>query len=183
MIAQWINIFLVIFKFYIDRYQFSNYTLFMENKLTVSLMNEFIKILYKLTELEKTPFDFGTDELLYPSEIHTIDAIGDQCNTVTDISLKFGITKGAVSQVIAKLYKKGYITKERNVAYSKEILLSLTERGLVAYKSHKKLHKSMDIGMAKLINGYSDEYLQHFKNMLRELGEEVDKFIKLGNKN
>jgi len=155
----------------------------MENKMTVSLMNEFIKISYKLTELEKTPFDFGTDELLYPSEIHTIDAIGDQCNTVTDISLKFGITKGAVSQVIAKLYKKGYITKERNVAYSKEILLSLTERGLVAYKSHKKLHKSMDIGMAKLINGYSDEYLQHFKNMLRELGEEVDKFIKLGNKN
>ncbi|CQR74940.1 hypothetical protein SOV_09590 [Sporomusa ovata DSM 2662] len=151
--------------------------------MITNLMDQLVKIAYKLTELESTPIDFGTDELLYPSEIHTIDAIGDQCDTVTAISLKFGITKGAVSQVILKLHKKGYVHKVRNIAYSKEILLSLTEKGMTAYRAHKKLHKTMDVEMVQLIGGYSDEDLLTFQNMLIQLEKQVNKYILLGKKN
>lgn len=146
-------------------------------------MDQLVKIAYKLTELESNPIDFGTDELLYPSEIHTIDAIGKQCDTVTAISLKFGITKGAVSQVILKLHKKGYIHKVRNIAYSKEILLSLTEKGVTAYQAHKKLHETMDVEMVQVIGGYSNEDLLTFQNMLIQLEKQVDKYILLGKKN
>jgi DNA-binding MarR family transcriptional regulator len=142
----------------------------MKNNATNNLINQLIKITYKLNELEKIPIDFGTDELLYPSEIHTIDAVGDQ----------FGITKGAVSQIIIKLNKKGYIQKIRNEAYSKEIILSLTEKGFKAYQTHKKLHEIMDKGLMELIDNYSDEWLQTFRDMLTKLEKQVDKYMHLG---
>jgi DNA-binding MarR family transcriptional regulator len=152
----------------------------MKNNATNNLINQLIKITYKLNELEKIPIDFGTDELLYPSEIHTIDAVGDQFDTVTAISNQFGITKGAVSQIIIKLNKKGYIQKIRNEAYSKEIILSLTEKGFKAYQTHKKLHEIMDKGLMELIDNYSDEWLQTFRDMLTQLEKQVDKYIHLG---
>lgn len=151
--------------------------------MITNLMDQLVKLAYKLTELEKNPIYFGTDELLYPSEIHTIDAIGDQYDTVTEISKKFGITKGAVSQVIEKLHRKGYVHKVRNKAYSKEILLSLTEKGVTAYQAHKKLHQTMDVGMVQLIGGYSDEYLLTFQDMLIQLEKQVNKYIELGRTN
>lgn len=154
----------------------------MKDEMIHFLMNEFVKISYKLIELEKTPIDFGTGELLYPSEIHTIDAIGDHCDTVTEISRSFNITKGAVSQVIIKLHQKGYVQKVRNEAYSKEILLSLNDRGLIAYRAHKELHKTMDGEIIRLMGNYSDEWLQTFQNMLIQLEKQVDKFIDLGKK-
>ncbi|HBF38774.1 MAG TPA: hypothetical protein DDW50_15835 [Firmicutes bacterium] len=155
----------------------------MKDEMVHCLMNEFIKISYKLNELEKVPIDFGTGELLYPSEIHTIDAVGDQYDTVTAISQNFGITKGAVSQVIFKLHQRGYVQKVRNEAYNKEILLSLTDKGLIAYRTHKELHKTMDGEIIRLMGSYSDEWLQTFENMLLQLEKQVDKFIDLGKKN
>ncbi len=151
----------------------------MKEKKISSLMNHFIKISYKLTELEKIPIDFGAGEVLYPSEIHTIDAIGDKVDTVTAISNKFGITKGAVSQVILKLNKKGYIKKVRNEVYSKEIILSLTDKGLKAYKTHKKWHKTMDSEMSELISSYSDEWVCIFQDLLVQFEKQIDRYMLL----
>lgn len=151
----------------------------MKDKITNNLMSHFIKISYKLTELEKIPIDFGAGEVLYPSEIHTIDAIGNKVDTVTAISNKFGITKGAVSQVIVKLNKKGYINKIRNEVYSKEIILSLTDKGLKAYKIHKKWHKIMDTGMSDLINSYSDEWVNVFQDLLVQFEKQIDRYMVL----
>ena len=144
------------------------------------IINQFINISCKLNELEKKPVDFGTGEVLYPSEIHTIDAVGANYETVTAISDKFGITKGAVSQVIVKLNKKGYIQKKRSEVYSKEIILTLTAKGKKAYYTHKKLHEIMDAGMVKLINSYSAEWLATFENMLIAFGEQIDQYHSLG---
>lgn len=78
----------------------------MKSETTHALIAQLVKITTKLNGLEKVPVDFGTQELLHPSEIHTIEAVGNQFHTVTAISNYFGITKGAVSQVITKLHKK-----------------------------------------------------------------------------
>jgi DNA-binding MarR family transcriptional regulator len=96
-------------------------------------VNEIIWLLFRLanrfSELEKTPVSFGTGEVLYPSEIHMIEAIGkNRGRTVTELCGRFGITKGAVSQTIGKLAAKGYIKKVRNADFGKEVLLSLTKK-------------------------------------------------------
>lgn len=152
----------------------------MEEQIVNNFITEFIKIANKLHELEKIPVDFGIDETLYPSEIHTIDAIGDNCDTVTEISVKFGITKGAVSQIIGKLNKKGYVTKTRNKLYGKEINLSLSDKGIQAYHAHKELHKNMDNDIIQVIQNYSDESLQSFCDLINKIEKHIDKYIKFG---
>lgn len=145
------------------------------------MVNDFIilftRIANKLNDLEKIPIDFGTGEMLYPAEIHTIDAIGDRCETVTEISNRFGITKGAVSQVIAKLNKRGYVKKVRNIANSKEIILSLTDKGQKAYQSHKDLHQAMNDEIVKVIGSFPGEWLQSFYDMLTQIEKYINEYI------
>ncbi|HEX7468801.1 MAG TPA: hypothetical protein VF324_09490, partial [Methanobacterium sp.] len=64
------------------------------------IMVLFLRITKKFHELEKVSIDIGDGEKLYPSELHVIEAVGNGYgNKVTVLSEKFGITKGAVSQV------------------------------------------------------------------------------------
>ncbi|WP_207263949.1 MarR family transcriptional regulator [Desulfovibrio sp. Huiquan2017] len=152
----------------------------MKSETTHDLIAQLVKITTKLNGLEKVPVDFGTQELLHPSEIHTIEAVGNQFNTVTAISNYFGITKGAVSQVITKLHKKNYIRKERNEAYPKEVILSLTDKGKKAYETHKKLHEIMDSGMTEFLDSYPEEWIQTFQTMLVQFEKQIDKYMHLG---
>ena len=152
----------------------------MKRQIINNFITEFIKIANKLNELEKIPVDFGTGELLYPSEVHTIAIIGDGVDTVTEISVRFGITKGAVSQIIAKLHKKRYITKTRNELYGKEINLSLTEKGIKAYQAHQKLHENMDNDIIQSAQFYSDESIQSFCGLINEIEKHIDKYINMG---
>ena len=104
-------------------------------KITFEMLILFIRISKKFQELEKMSIDIGSGEKLYPSELHVIDAIGNGYgNNVTELSKKFGITKGAVSQVVNKLFDKDFLIKERKSGYGKEVVLSLSEKGLKAFK-------------------------------------------------
>lgn len=145
------------------------------------MVNDFIilftRIANKLNDLEKMPLDFGTGETLYPAEIHTIDAIGDRCETVTEISGRFGITKGAVSQVIAKLNKRGYVKKVRSTANGKEIILSLTGKGQKAYRSHQDLHQAMHEEIVKVIGSVPGEWLQAFYDLLTQIEKYINESV------
>jgi DNA-binding MarR family transcriptional regulator len=92
---------------------------------TVKMMVMFIRITKKFNELEKISIDMGKGEKLYPAELHVLDAIGNNYgNSVTELSKKFGITKGAVSQVVNKLFEKGYLKKERKPGYAKNYVIT-----------------------------------------------------------
>jgi DNA-binding MarR family transcriptional regulator len=115
------------------------------HETTFKMMSLFIRINKKFNELESLSIDIGSGEKLYPSELHVLDAVGNNyANTVTDISNKFGITKGAVSQVVNKLFDKGFLNKERKPDFVKEIVLSLTDKGWNAFKIMDDLHKKME---------------------------------------
>ena len=106
------------------------------------ILTQFMRIKKKFDKIENMSIDIGDGKKLYPSELHVVEVIGNNyANTVTEISKKFGITKGAVSQVVLKLLEKGLISKERNKDYGKEIILSLTEKGSKAFKIMDKLHQ------------------------------------------
>lgn len=145
-------------------------------------VSQLTRLSNKLNELERVPVDFGTGELLYPSEIHTIQAIGNKYDTVTELSICFGITKGAVSQVISKLCKRGYVSKKRNEAYSKEIILHLTEKGQKAYQNHEELHKIMDSELVNLMEGFPEQWFEYFCNVLAKIEQHVDKYLQLHKK-
>lgn len=143
------------------------------------ILIQFLRTTKKFNELEKLSIDIGNGEKLYPSEFHVIEAIGNNHgNKVTELSQKFGITKGAVSQVVNKLYDKGFIHKKRNKDFGKEIVLSLTERGQKAFEIQDKLHKKMEIEFINYLESFEPEQIDSFIQILGKIEEHIDAFLK-----
>lgn len=91
------------------------------------------------------PKDYGTGELINMVEVHILTAIEENPGiTPTHLARMWNRTKGAISQTISKLEKKGYITKEKKQGNAKTILLFPTEKGIELSKAHK-LYDTIDI--------------------------------------
>ncbi|MBU0926858.1 MAG: MarR family transcriptional regulator [Spirochaetes bacterium] len=138
-----------------------------QDRRLARIIARFAHVADLFAKLSSRPYDFGTDERLYRSEIHVIEAIGrGRSRTVTELGTSFGITKGAVSQVVSKLDAKGYITKERNPEYSKELLLSLSEKGRAAFEAHEALHAKISEDFFSEVGPVSDEEFDAFERLL-----------------
>jgi DNA-binding MarR family transcriptional regulator len=131
------------------------------------LVTRFSRIVGLFNRLDSRPYEFGEGERLFRSELHALRAIGrEEGRTVTELGSAFGITKGAVSQIISKLVTKGYLLKERNPDCGKELLLSLSDRGKAAFKAHETLHHSIDKQLLAAMEPISLEELARFDVLL-----------------
>jgi DNA-binding MarR family transcriptional regulator len=105
------------------------------------LNNLWMQTMNRMQEFEATPADFGTGQLLHPSEIHTVQAIGlFPGMNVTGLADRMGVTRGAASQMVGRLAGKGLIEKYRLPENDKEIRLRLTGEGSVAFRGHEAQH-------------------------------------------
>lgn len=137
------------------------------------LMQAGLRVINKFNDVTKKPGYYGTDVLMYPSEIHVIDAIGSSDNaTVTGLAVQLGITKGGISQSVAKLYEKDLITKSAGNGIN-EVYLHLTEKGQTAYEGHKKLHKHMNDRIDGMIANMDDGTKEEIRKLLAALEEEL----------
>ena len=112
---------------------------------TVAIYEEILEKLEKiimLIESMHTPsLSFGTGKLMHTKEIHTIQAIGRYPGiNVTRLAEQMGVTKGAVSQTISKLAKKGLVRKRQIFRNRKEVVLELTDLGWIGFRNHEKFH-------------------------------------------
>ncbi len=143
------------------------------------IMLQFIRITKKFNELEKISIDVGIGEKLYPSEFHVIAAVGSGYeNTVTGLSKRLEITKGAVSQVVNKLHEKGFLNKERNKDYVKEIILSLTEKGHNAFKIQDDFHKEIEIEFINHLEEVTPGQMDSFLQILPKIEDFIDIFLR-----
>jgi DNA-binding MarR family transcriptional regulator len=102
-------------------------------------------IMNKITTLEKLPRDFGTGDKLFPSEIHTIQAIGQHPGiNMTDLASVLGISKPAVAQIVGKVVKKKLVERYNGTHNRKEVRARLTESGESAFRGHQEFHARMD---------------------------------------
>jgi len=137
---------------------------------------KFQSILRLAQKMEKVQKSFGTGEMMSHSEIHLLEIIGDTKGlSVTDISRHLGITKGAVSQSLKRLDKKGFTTKETDPENLSRSIVSLTSKGQTAYWSHKHWHEKMDGGFLKYLDELDDE---SFEIIVDFLGK-IETFLKL----
>jgi DNA-binding MarR family transcriptional regulator len=112
------------------------------------LFEKFVGLVRLYEELESTPRRYGTNELLTSSEIHLIERIGDNVESlsVTDLAGLIGVTKGAVSQHLKRLATKELTKKEEDPRNLSRSIVKLTSKGKAAYYSHKHWHEKMDGG-------------------------------------
>ena len=107
-------------------------------------------------------------------EMHTIDVIGSMPNaTPSDISKELLVTLGTVTTSLNNLERKGYIERRRSSIDRRVVHLSLTKKGRLLYRLHKRFHNRM---VMQVVEGLSSEEknamqkgLQNLYNFLEEL--------------
>ena len=136
------------------------------------------RILSKMAEVEKSPRDFGSGDLLYRSEVHTLMAIGNTPGVnVTSLASHSGISKSAISQMVNKLTQKNLVEKYRSPENNKEIFLRLTPRGRVAYLGHEQYHFKIHARIEQKMKQMTDEEFLFLKEFFRVIEETVDESL------
>ena len=144
-------------------------------KILAEIMEQFVRIVNKFHRFEKVPMDFGVEEMLYPSEIHTVEAIGKNHRiNVTQLAELLGITKGAVSQTVNKLVQKQFAKKIKFPRSEKEIFLELTPKGRKAFEGHEKFHRDMYLDFLKYAENISNKDFRKFKEIFTKIEHHLD---------
>ena len=143
--------------------------------------HDFFEIVYRIINKynlkTKKPHHYGTNYLLYNSEIHMIEVIGKhQHLTAKAIASLQGITKGAVSQTTNKLLQKELIKKEFSPNGNNEILISLTRQGEIAFENHLTFHNEMIQQSSMLAIDLPEESLEIIKKMLNTIDKILDTY-------
>lgn len=139
----------------------------------------FLRIINKFKALEKIPIDHGTGDLLYASEINTLELIGKFSGiNMTQLARKRGVTKGAVSQTVTKLVKKQLVTKNQAPDNDKVLSLELTKAGKVAFENHEKFHAKYDSPIIDKLNGMSAEQFTLITDTFEMLEGTIDSYLK-----
>ncbi len=165
----------------LDKLLFRYYTISMK-ETDQDLVREgweiFTRIFMKYDILEKSPIDIGTSDRLNAAQVHTIEAIGKGYGkTVTALSGYFMITKGAVSQVVSRLHKMGYVAKTKKRGNDKEIILQLTDKGRVAFQLHEKYNEATIAELMRLLNKYNHSEIRAFLTVLNDIDGMLTGFV------
>lgn len=110
---------------------------------TEALLHAFKRLIHVLTTGKVKTFRCG-DVTLYRAEVHILEFVGTQPGlSATDIVRQMGVTKGAVSQIIAKLKRKGLLRQEFDAANMKTRRLYASDTGLAVLQAHQKAEESV----------------------------------------
>ncbi|NLV26578.1 MAG: MarR family transcriptional regulator [Methanomicrobiales archaeon] len=143
----------------------------------MQISSAWIRIINKMMAFEKNPRDFGSGNLLSNSEIHMIMVIGKNPGlNVTSLSLELGITKSAVSQMIRKLVQKKLVDRTQLPDNDKEIRLSLTPRGKIAFLGHETHHAVIFARMHEKLGDMTEDqftYLMKFFSAIEATTDEL----------
>lgn len=140
-----------------------------------------LRVVWKLFEVDKKTRYYGTDKQLFEAEIHMIKAIKEnQGIHVTGLAELLGVTKGAVSQIVMRLQRKGMVIKDTDPSNLSRLALRLTPKGEAAYLGHEKLHERFDDVIAEVLKGASEESLFFLRDFLNSLEDKLDDVEKDG---
>jgi len=141
------------------------------------LMHILDEVLTKVELLHTPSRDFGTGVPIYRKEIHTLQAIGRHPKiNITVLAEHMGVTKGAVSQTVAKLVKKGMVRKQYAKGSKKEVTLELTALGWVGFHNHEKFHMDM-LSIAREYYGEQlNTKIEMFKVVMGDLNAILDEY-------
>lgn len=142
------------------------------------LIDQFLKILNLYSVIGRKPKDYGTGDLLYFTEVHTISMVGKNREVnMTGLAEIMGVTKGAISQNIRKLVSKGFIIKSNSVN-RKEINLKLSEKGMVVFNGFQSFHRDIFKFAASLYDQASPEDVDLVRRLFKAIIGNMEERVK-----
>ena len=123
-----------------------------------ALADQIMRLSNKMIFLEKKSIIKHGDLKLYPSEIHLINVIEDEKNiNASKMAIRLGVTKGAVSQTLARLEKKGILYKTKDSQNKNELTVHFTPLGKDILRENRKAQTSLQKKYAKHFADISPE--------------------------
>lgn len=111
------------------------------NRILVSLFNDLIDIEEKALIVDEFK-DISINDM------HIIEAIGTgEPKNMSTVAKAIDVTVGTLTIGINGLVKKGYVIRERGTADRRVVYISLTDKGLRAYRHHEQFHKNMALSI------------------------------------
>jgi DNA-binding MarR family transcriptional regulator len=149
----------------------------MDNELQY-LIDQFLKILNLYSVIGRKPNDYGTGDLLYFTEIHTISMVGKNKEVnMTQLADIMGVTKGAISQTIRKLVNKNFIIKS-NTRNRKEISLRLSEKGMIVLKGLHSFNQEIFAFAGTLYERAKPEDVELVRRLFEAISENMQQRVK-----
>ena len=137
----------------------------------------FLRVITKLSALDHKSRYYGTDQSLHHAEIHMIKSIRENEGIhVTGLADLLGVTKGAVSQILQKLSRKGMIVKDHDAHNRSKFVLRLTQKGETAYQNHEALHREFDAFFYTTLENASDGETAFLFDFLNAMDQKIDAF-------
>lgn len=90
-----------------------------------SMLDEFYKTYYKIEEINLSQ----VIKCLTTTELHVIEAIGENSLTMNELSDKLGITMGTASVAVNKLTDKYFIERSRSEDDRRKVFVRLSKKG------------------------------------------------------
>ena len=112
---------------------------------TYAALNDVLVNLFRdIMELEEQAIITQEYQDITNNDMHIIEAVGlGEGNNMTTIAKKMKITVGSLTTSMNSLVKKHYVERNRSEEDRRIVNITLTEKGIKAYKHHEEFHEKM----------------------------------------
>lgn len=112
---------------------------------TYAALNDVLVNLFRdIMELEEQAIITQEYQDITNNDMHVIEAIGvGEPKNMSTIARLLSVTVGTLTIAMNSLVKKGYVIRERGKEDRRVVNISLSEKGLRAYRHHEEFHRQM----------------------------------------
>lgn len=136
------------------------------------------KMLDKYARISRMPFDFGLDQPLYPTEVHVVsEVVARGPASVTDLGRRFGVTRGAASQMVGKLVQKGLLSKRQDPEKGSRWLVEATEQGRNVHDHHMAFHREHDKEFMEYLGRLSEAEFATVASLFKRMERWLDSYF------
>ena len=139
------------------------------------VLASFYRAVNKFLEKQKKPRHYGLKILLYPAEIDAIKWIGENREiSVTRLADLSGVTKGAISQTLARLQQKKILKKTVDPVNKSRIVLKLTTVGHRVFKAYRQKQQRQDKELTRFLASLKSEDIRILKDFFALVEQSID---------
>ncbi|TKJ19418.1 MAG: hypothetical protein CEE43_15410 [Promethearchaeota archaeon Loki_b32] len=131
------------------------------------LLNKILGTISKLVFLDRRRNITYKNIKLYPSEIHLLLFIYHiQDTNITKIADHLGLTKGAISQTLSRLNRKGIIIKETEPLKKNQLHIQFTDKGKILMEHVNEFRSLLETEFLNYLESKSIEEKQLISDFL-----------------
>lgn len=119
-------------------------------------LNElFVKLFRNINAIEEQSIKNDVYKDVTTNDMHVIEAIGlGSPKNMTTVAKSLAVTTGTLTISMNSLVKKSFVDRVRSEEDRRVVLVSLTEKGKLAFEHHKNFHEEM---ISEIVSQLSEE--------------------------